>query len=47
VGDAWRSSGLLCMKASRARVSQPHLRQVEHSTDDARGIITEVALRRS
>jgi hypothetical protein len=25
VGDAWRSSGLLCMKASRARVSQPHL----------------------
>jgi hypothetical protein len=48
VGHALRSSGLLCMKASQARVFQFGLKTSRGAmTGDARGTITEVALESS
>jgi hypothetical protein len=44
VGHASRSGGLLCLEASRARVSQSGLKTGGGMTmGGARGIITEVA----
>jgi hypothetical protein len=48
VGHALRSSGLLCVKASQARVFQFGLKTSRGvMTGDARGTITEVALESS